>query len=90
MTINLKLPKTLEQELSTEAAQFGVSLSEYILRLLSFRPTTNISPKTGPELVAYWQTTGLVGTRPEISNSQQQARAIRAAAENRFQDNERI
>ncbi len=87
MTVTLALPKTLEQELLDEATQAGVSLSDYILRLLSIRPTLSVSPKTGAELVAYWQTTGLAGTRSEISDSQQHARNIRAKAENRYRDN---
>lgn len=39
------------------------------------------SPKTGAELVGYWQDEGLIGTRPDIDDSQEYARTLRAIAE---------
>jgi hypothetical protein len=39
------------------------------------------TPKTGAELVAYWQSEGLIGTRPDIADSQAYARGIRRQAE---------
>jgi hypothetical protein len=54
MTITLELPQELEQELSFEAEKINLSLSEYILRLLSVRQVLNNPPKTGAELVTYW------------------------------------
>ena len=86
MTITLHLPQELEHELSGEAAQLGLSLSEYALRILSRKPPIRTTPKTGAELVAYWQATGLVGTRTDITDSQQHARAIRAEAEKRTRE----
>ncbi len=96
MTITLHLPQELEHELSGEAAQLGLSLSEYALRILSrtrchaFRglpqPPIRTTPKTGAELVAYWQAAGVVGTRTGIKDSQQHARAIRAEAEKRTRE----
>ena len=83
MTITLDLPQELERELSGEAAKLGLSMSEYALRLLSRRTSVRTIPKTGTELVAYWQDAGLVGTRTDITDSQKHARAIRAEAERR-------
>ncbi|HEX6900290.1 MAG TPA: hypothetical protein VF789_11275 [Thermoanaerobaculia bacterium] len=40
-------------------------------------------PRTGADLVAYWQAEGLVGTRPDIADSQAHAREIRRQAERR-------
>ena len=60
MTITLELPQELEQELSVEAEKINLSLSEYILRLLSVRQVLNNPPKTGAELVNYWQKEGLI------------------------------
>jgi hypothetical protein len=37
MNINLDLPQDLESELSDEASQLNLPLSEYILRILLFR-----------------------------------------------------
>ena len=83
MTVTLELPQELERELSGEATKLGLTLSEYTLRLLSRRPTVKAIPKTGAELVAYWQDSGLVGARTDITDSQTHARTIRAEAERR-------
>jgi hypothetical protein len=40
-------------------------------------------PKTGAELVAYWQNEGLIGTRPDRLDSQAHARQICEQAERR-------
>jgi len=60
--ITLELPSELEHELATEASQLKLPLSEYILRVLSFRPFLQTPPKTGVELVAYWESIGVVST----------------------------
>ncbi len=83
MRIILDLPQELERELSLEAAQLGLPLAEYALRLLATGRTVGNIPKTGAELLAYWQNEGLIGTRPDIADSQKHAREIRAAAEKR-------
>ncbi len=46
MNISLDLPPELESELSTEASQLNLSLSEYILRILSIRQVLSNPPKT--------------------------------------------
>jgi hypothetical protein len=84
MTITLDLPEELEKELSAEANELGLSLSEYALRVLATGLVVGNRPKTGAELVAYWQAEALIGTRSEITDSQAQARAIRAEAERRI------
>ncbi len=38
---------------------------------------------TGADLVAYWEREGLIGTRPDIKDSLEHARAIRRKAERR-------
>ncbi|HMC63680.1 MAG TPA: hypothetical protein VKI65_01965 [Gemmataceae bacterium] len=83
MTITLELPHELENELSAEAAQLGLPLSEYALRVLTFGRDVANAPKTGADLVAYWQKEGVIGMRPEIENSQAHARQLRAEAERR-------
>jgi hypothetical protein len=83
MRIILDLPQELERELSLEAAQLGLPLAEYVLRLLATGRIVGNIPKTGAELLAYWQNEGLIGTRPDIADSQKHAREIRAAAEKR-------
>jgi hypothetical protein len=83
MSIRLDLPLDLENELSTEASQLNLPLSEYILRVLSVRPVLNNPPQTGAELVAYWQAQGVINSRPDITDSQAHARHLRYEAETR-------
>jgi hypothetical protein len=83
MSITLDLPEELENELSTEATQLGLSLPEYVLRILSIGLVIGRPPKTGTELVEYWQREGLIGTRPNITDSQEHARLIRQQAQRR-------
>jgi len=77
VSINLDLPLELENELSTEASKLNLPLSEYILRILSVRQVLANPPKTGAELVAYWQSEGIINSRPDITDSQVYARKLR-------------
>lgn len=83
MSINLDLPPELENELFTEASRLKLPLSEYILRILSVRQVLANPPKTGAELVAYWQSEGLINSRPDITDSQAYARKLRHEAQTR-------
>ena len=83
MNISLSLPSELEHELSTEASKLNLPLTEYILRILSFRPSLQNPPQTGAELVSYWESTGVIGSRPDIVDSQEHARQLRHKAETR-------
>ncbi len=85
MNITLELPSELERELAIEASQLKLPLAEYILRVLAFRPFLQNLPKTGLELLAYWETIGVVGSRPDIADSQEYARRLRDQAEHRQQ-----
>ena len=86
MSLILDLPPELESELATEATKLGVSLAEYVLRLLSTRSLVGPIPATGAELVAYWQREGVIGMRLEITDSQAHARQIRHKAERRIRE----
>ncbi len=65
MIVQLELPPELESQLSTEALRLNLPLSEYILRVLSIAKVLNNPPKTGAELVAYWQSVGVINSRPD-------------------------
>jgi hypothetical protein len=82
MNIILELPSELENELSTEASQLKLPLVEYVLRVLSFRPFLQKPLKTGIELVAYWESIGIIDSRPDIVDAQEYARQLRYQAEN--------
>ncbi|MEH2354336.1 MULTISPECIES: hypothetical protein [unclassified Nostoc] len=83
MSINLDLPPELENQLFTEASRLNLPLSEYILRILSVRQVLANPPKTGAELVAYWQSEGVINSRPDITDSQAYARKLRHEAQTR-------
>jgi hypothetical protein len=83
VTITLDLPQELEHKLTEEAEQLGLSLPEYALRVLAASGLAGMMPRTGAELVAYWQREGVIGSRPEISDSPAHARRIRATAQQR-------
>ena len=80
MSIVLDLPPELETELAAEAARLHLPLSEYAARLLVSGRSSEPKPSNGDELVAYWNSTGLVGTRPEIADSVEHARELRKQA----------
>jgi len=84
VNIGLELPPELEQELSAEASELKLSLDEYILRILSQRPVLHNPPKTGAKLVAYWQRSGVINSRPDIDHSAEYARNLRRRAETRY------
>ena len=84
MAITLDLPQKLESELSAEAKRLGLPLTEYVLHILSSGRSVKITLKTGAELVDYWRQEGLIGTRPDIVDSQEHARRIREKAERRI------
>jgi len=83
MNITLEIPQQLTEQLSEEAKKNNLSLSEYILQLISIKQILNNLPKTGAELFSYWQREGLINSRPDIKDSQDYARQIRTVAEHR-------
>ena len=86
MTLTLELPKDLERRLTTEAVRLGLPVEQYALRLHDDAPKTRTQPTNGAELVAFWQREGVIGSRPEIEDSQVHARRIRRQAEKRMRD----
>ncbi len=84
MSITLDLPQELEAALSDEANRLNLPLADYILRLLTAARPQQDMPRTGAELVAYWQREGLIATRPEGIDSQEYARELRSRAERRI------
>ena len=83
MSITLDLPAELEAELVAEATQLKLPLTEYILQVLLGRSLLQNPPRTGAELVAYWERVGAIGSRPDIVDSQAHARQLRREAEQR-------
>jgi hypothetical protein len=86
MSITLDLPQELASDLAGEAMQLGLSLTEYALHILVTRTRAEHMPTTGAELVAYWQREGVLGSRPESTDSQMHARQIRHSVERRARE----
>ena len=82
MTLMLELPIDVEADLTAEAARHGLPLQDYVIRLLSTAVQGPMAT-TGAELVEYWRREGLVGTRMDITDSQQHARTLRESVERR-------
>ena len=83
MSLVLDLPHELETELAAEAARFGLPLPEYAMRVLAGGRGPDAAPHNGAELLAYWQGEGLIGTRPEITDSPGHARNLREETQRR-------
>lgn len=83
MSILLNLPTDLENELSAEAAQLSLPLADYILRVLAGGRAPNATPRTGADLLKYWQAEGIVGSRTDITESPEHARTLRERAQRR-------
>lgn len=89
MTLTLDLPNELERALAAEAAELGIPLEEYALRVLAEgRVSADESPiaRTGAELVDFWRREGLIGDRPDITDSVEYARELRRRAERRIRE----
>jgi len=82
MPQTVELPDELAEALTDEASRMGLSLPDYTLRLLAAR-TAPTAIRNGAELVAFWQAEGLIGSRPEIADSQAHARGLREQAQRR-------
>lgn len=84
MSVQLDLPQNLRDELTVEASQLKISLTDYILDLLEKRQAPEEKPKAGAELVAYWKKENLIGSQPDIQDSQAHVQLIRRQAETRI------
>jgi len=84
MTLTLELPQDLEHRLTTEATRLGLPVEQYALRLLGDLPKAENRPANGADLVAFWRSEGVIGSRPDIKDSQTHARGIRRQAERRI------
>lgn len=83
MGLTLELPTDLAEALTDEAARLGLTLQEYAVQLLASARPTAAPVRTGAELVAYWTGEGVIGQRPDITDSQAHARALREQAQRR-------
>jgi hypothetical protein len=83
MPQTVELPDDLADALTEEASRLGLSLPEYAVRLLTSAHPSAAPVRSGADLVAFWRAEGLVGSRPEIADSQAEARRLREQAQRR-------
>jgi hypothetical protein len=83
MPQTIDLPDELADALTDEASRLGMSLPDYAVHLLASARPSPTSIHTGADLLAYWQAEGLVGSRPDIADSQTYARDLREQAQRR-------
>lgn len=83
MPRTVELPDDLADALTTEASRLGLSLPAYAVRLLASARPSVASVHNGADLVAFWRAEGLVGSRPDIADSQAEARRLREQAQRR-------
>lgn len=83
MPQTIELPDDLADALTDEASRLGLSLPDYAVRLLTSARPSSTSLRSGADLVAFWQAEGLAGSRPDIADSQSEARRLRDQAQRR-------
>ena len=83
MPQTVELPDDLADALTHEASRLGLSLPDYAVRLLTAARPTAASVRSGADLVAFWRAEGLVGSRPDLTDSQAEARRLREQAQRR-------
>ena len=83
MPQTVELPDDLADALADEASRAGMSLRDYAVRLLAAARPAAATVRTGADLVAFWQAAGVVGSRPDIADSQAHARQLRDQAQRR-------
>ncbi len=86
MTLILDLTPEQERQIENEARARNMDTPFYALARL-FDGENSEQPEekqwSGADLVAYWEREGLIGTRPDIKDSQKHARQIRRKGERR-------
>jgi hypothetical protein len=83
MTLTLQISPELESQLVQAASNAGLPVDQYAIELLQSQIASSNPPKNGAELVAYWQSIGAIGSRPDIIDPVSFAREVRRNAESR-------
>jgi hypothetical protein len=76
----IELARSATAEAPPESAE---DMEEQDEALLGTWPDDEPRPTNGAELVAYWQRHGLIGSRPDITDSLEYVQAMRRRAETR-------
>lgn len=76
-------PDDLADILTDKASRLGMSLPDYAVRLLASAYPSAASIRIGADLVAFWRSEGLIGSRLDIAEPSDEARHLRERAERR-------
>jgi hypothetical protein len=80
----LAAEEDFDQEITASSAKLASLASAALAEYEADRTIPLESkPRNGAELLAYWQNEGLIGTRPDIVDASEHARALRQRAEHR-------
>jgi hypothetical protein len=83
MGLMLELSPELEARLQEEATRLGMAPEDLAAQILEDRFR---GEKIGAQIVAEWERAGVIGSRPEITDSQAHARMLRERAQARERD----
>ena len=96
MTLTLELTPEQEQRIEAEAGRRNMDAASYAKALLfeeeDSKHRSQVAAQaaeeqwSGADLVAYWEREGVIGSRPDITDSLEHARAIRRKAERRSRE----
>jgi len=96
MTLTLELTPEQGQQIEAEAQRRNMDAASYAKTLLFEEEAANHMGQdavqaaeeqwSGADLVAYWEREGVIGSRPDITDSLEHARAIRRKAERRTRE----
>ncbi len=85
MGLLLDLPTELETELSAEAAQLGLPLSVYVLRILTEARNLSPSPRTSVNCSPWrGKAEALIGSRPVLGCAETCTRSLREQTQQRL------
>ncbi|HEV7669809.1 MAG TPA: hypothetical protein VGS22_14900 [Thermoanaerobaculia bacterium] len=83
-TASLDFARAGETVMIVEVGATVAELKQDKARSFRLEPAAKSVADTGAQLVAYWKRHGLIGTRPDIADSQTHARTVRHDAERRL------
>ena len=92
MTLTLEITPEQERQLEAEAHRRNMDAADYAKAMLFDKEPQNSETQTeeeswsGADLVAYWKREGVIGSRPDITDSLKHAQALRRQAEQRIRE----
>lgn len=84
MGLNVNLSTDAQNRLNAQAAALGLNPEDFAANLLEASLAAKEEHKlVGAQLVEYWRAEGIIGSRPDITDSVAHSRKLRRQAERR-------